>query len=65
MHASCDSNIKTVSYTHLGWTCGAFAGEVLMNFLPVALQNAMGIALYGMFLAIIVPPATKLSLIHI
>ena len=43
----------------IGWTCGAFAGEVLMNFLPVALQNAMGIALYGMFLAIIVPPATK------
>ena len=23
----------------IGWTCGAFAGEVLMNFLPVALQN--------------------------
>lgn len=43
----------------IGWTCGAFAGEVLMNFSPVALQNAMGIALYGMFLAIIVPPATK------
>ena len=43
----------------IGWSCGAFAGEALMNFLPVSLQSAMGIALYGMFLAIIVPPATK------
>ena len=43
----------------IGWTCGAFACEVLMNFFFFLLQNAMGIALYGMFLAIIVPPATK------
>lgn len=43
----------------IGWTLGACCGEILMNFLPVAMQNAMGIALYGMFLAIIIPPATK------
>lgn len=42
----------------IGWSSGALCGEVLMNFLPVALQNAMGIALYGMFLAIIIPPAS-------
>lgn len=30
-----------------------------MNILPVAIQNAMGIALYGMFLAIIVPASAK------
>lgn len=44
----------------LGWTGGSLAGETLMNFLPSVLQNAMGIALYGMFLAIIIP-ATKTS----
>lgn len=42
----------------IGWTMGALFGEVLMNFLPIALQSAMGIALYGMFLAIIIPPAS-------
>lgn len=43
----------------LGWTSGTLAGEVFMNFLPVAVQNAMGIALYGMFLAIIVPTSSS------
>ncbi len=43
----------------LGWTSGTLAGEVFMNFLPVAVQNAMGIALYGMFLAIIVPASSS------
>jgi len=43
----------------IGWTSGTLAGEILMNFLPVSLQNAMGIALYGMFLAIIIPASTK------
>ncbi len=43
----------------LGWTAGTalggFAGEVL----PARVIDAMGIVLYGMFLAIIVPPARK------
>lgn len=43
----------------LGWTSGTLAGEVFMNFLPVTVQNAMGIALYGMFLAIIVPASSS------
>ncbi len=43
----------------IGWTCGTLVGETLMNFLPVSIQNAMGIALYGMFLAIIVPASAK------
>lgn len=42
----------------IGWSSGALVGEVMMNFLPETLQNAMGIALYGMFLAIIVPPSS-------
>lgn len=43
----------------IGWTSGTLVGETLTNILPPVLQNAMGLALYGMFLAIIVPASAK------
>lgn len=43
----------------LGWTVGTFLGAVSGQLLPVSLTNAMGILLYGMFIAIVVPPARK------
>lgn len=43
----------------IGWSSGTFVGEVLTNVLPPVLQNAMGLALYGMFLAIIIPASSK------
>lgn len=43
----------------LGWTLGTTAGAVASQFMPQILSNAMGIALYGMFIAIIIPPARK------
>ncbi|MBQ6039415.1 MAG: AzlC family ABC transporter permease [Oscillospiraceae bacterium] len=43
----------------LGWTCGTWLGAAAGTLLPVKLTNALGIALYGMFLAIILPPARK------
>lgn len=43
----------------IGWSSGTLVGETLMNILPASLQNAMGIALYGMFLAIMVPASSK------
>ena len=43
----------------IGWTSGTLVGETLMNVLPPVLQSAMGIALYGMFLAIIIPASGK------
>ena len=43
----------------IGWVFGTFAGAVLGGVLPPLLQSAMGIAIYGMFLAIIIPPARK------
>lgn len=43
----------------LGWTGGTLLGAVATSLLPEALTDAMGIALYGMFIAIIVPPARK------
>jgi predicted branched-subunit amino acid permease len=45
----------------LGWTLGTFFGAVISNALPALLSSAMGIALYGMFMAIIIPPARKSS----
>ena len=55
----------------IGWVGGTLAGEFIMDLLPLALQGAMGIALYGMFLALIVPamkesmPVTIVVLISI
>lgn len=43
----------------LGWTSGTLIGAVATSLLPEALTDAMGIALYGMFIAIIVPPARE------
>lgn len=40
-----------------GWNLGTLMGAGISNMLPAALQNAMGIALYGMFIALIVPAA--------
>ncbi len=41
----------------IGWTLGTLTGAVATSFMPPMLSNAMGIALYGMFIAIIIPPA--------
>lgn len=42
-----------------GWGFGTLCGAVSGNILPESLLSALGIAIYGMFLAIIVPPAKK------
>ena len=43
----------------IGWTLGTAGGALLCAALPAVLSAAMGIALYCMFIAIIVPPAKK------
>ena len=43
----------------LGWTSGTLIGAVATSFMSEALSNALGIALYGMFIAVIVPPARE------
>ncbi len=42
-----------------GWSAGTVLGVVVGNILPPILTNALSVALYGMFLAIIIPPAKK------
>lgn len=46
-----------ISVSAAGWVGGTLAGSVANMLLPASLTAAMGIMLYGMFIAIIVPPA--------
>ena len=43
----------------LGWTAGTALGAYSGELLPQRVIDAMGIVLYGMFLAIVIPPARK------
>jgi 4-azaleucine resistance transporter AzlC len=40
---------------YVGWTLGTLFGAVLGNVLPQRLMSALGLAIYGMFVAIVVP----------
>ena len=42
-----------------GWALGTFLGVIMGNVLPAAVVSALSVGLYGMFLAIIIPPARK------
>lgn len=42
-----------------GWTIGTIIGAVSGNLLPDHIVNALSIAIYGMFIAIVIPPAKK------
>lgn len=42
-----------------GWCLGTILGVVAGNILPALVTNALGVAMYGMFLAIIIPPAKE------
>ena len=44
-----------------GWSAGTFLGAVAGQILPEILRSTLSIAIYGMFLAIIIPPAKKNS----
>lgn len=44
---------------YLGWSLGTLCGSLLGEVLPTALVSCLGIAIYGMFIAIIVPAAKK------
>lgn len=45
---------------YLGWAAGTLVGAVASALLPQAVRSALGIAIYGMFLAIILPPARQM-----
>lgn len=42
-----------------GWTIGTLLGAVSGSLLPARLLSALNVALYGMFLAVVIPPARE------
>ncbi|WP_252229198.1 AzlC family ABC transporter permease [Clostridium sp. ZBS15] len=44
---------------YLGWALGTFIGAVTTKILPASLQDSLGIALYAMFIALIIPQIKK------
>ena len=42
-----------------GWTLGTLAGAVSGSVLPTFIMSPLSVAIYGMFLAIIIPPSKK------
>lgn len=43
----------------LGWTGGTLLGALAGSVLPLSVRTALGVMLYGMFIAIVVPPARR------
>lgn len=43
----------------VGWTGGTLLGALAGSVLPVMVRTALGVMLYGMFIAIVIPPARK------
>lgn len=44
---------------YIGWSTGTLIGAIAGNILPKTVVSALGIAIFGMFIAIIIPPAKK------
>lgn len=42
-----------------GWTLGTLLGAISGSLMPDFIASALGIAIYGMFLAIVIPPSKK------
>lgn len=42
-----------------GWAIGTYLGVIMGNILPLSVVSALSVGLYGMFLAVIIPPARK------
>ena len=48
-----------ITVPFIGWTMGTLLGAAAGEILPASVKAALGIAIYGMFLAIFIPPARK------
>lgn len=48
-----------IASPYIGWSLGTILGATATALLPQAIQSALGITIYAMFIAIIIPPARK------
>ncbi len=46
-----------ITAPYIGWALGTLLGAAAGTLLPDILRDALGVAIYGMFIAIVVPPA--------
>ena len=53
--------LGVVTLPYFGWAIGTIGGALLGSVLPTVLLNALSIAIYGMFIAIIIPCVKKSS----
>ena len=51
------AGLSTLPY--IGWSLGTLLGALLGNVLPASVMSALGLAIYGMFIAIVVPDMKK------
>ena len=51
------AGLSTAPY--LGWALGTLLGALAGTILPGVVRNCLGLMLYGMFIAIIIPPARR------
>ena len=51
------AGLSTLPY--IGWSLGTLLGALLGNVLPANVMSALGLAIYGMFIAIVVPDMKK------
>lgn len=48
-----------ITLPFIGWSLGTLLGGSISSLLPLSLQNAMGIGLYAMFIALIIPASRE------
>lgn len=48
-----------ITLPYIFWAAGTAFGAILSGILPDFIKSALGIAIYGMFIAIVIPPAKK------
>lgn len=46
---------------YAGWSLGTLLGAVASSFMPMSIRSAFGVAIYGMFIAIVLPVARQSS----
>ena len=51
--------VGLMTLPYIGWALGTYVGAKTTSLLPVNLQDALGIALYAMFIALILPAVKK------
>ena len=52
-------NYGAMAVTMPGWAAGTGLGILMGNILPARLVSALSVALFGMFIAVFIPPAKK------